>query len=105
VGESDWWIYSSTRVIENSSLNYSPLVHSNSSCTGLSVFLVAAYRSVGIPARVAGVPHWLKGPSICPDGDESPDCGNHNWGERNYDVVSVLFTFSASLSLSHSHSH
>ncbi|GAX83920.1 hypothetical protein CEUSTIGMA_g11344.t1 [Chlamydomonas eustigma] len=29
------------------------------SCTGLSIFLVDACRSVGIPARVAGTPDWL----------------------------------------------
>jgi hypothetical protein len=51
------------------------------SCTGESVFLVAAMRSVGIPARIAGVPHWNKGPDACPDGDSSPPCGNHNWVE------------------------
>lgn len=39
------------------------------SCTGLSILLVSALRSVGIPARVAGVPMWV-----------SMD-GNHNWVE------------------------
>ena len=39
------------------------------SCTGLSVLLVDACRSVGIPARVAGVAQWTKGP------------GNHTWVE------------------------
>jgi hypothetical protein len=28
-----------------------------SSCTGLAVFVALAFRSVGIPARVAGTPH------------------------------------------------
>ena len=31
-----------------------------SSCTGLAVFVALGMRSVGIPARVAGVPHWNK---------------------------------------------
>eukprot|EP00300_Choanocystis_sp_HF-7_P025014 c26637_g1_i1.p1 GENE.c26637_g1_i1~~c26637_g1_i1.p1 ORF type:complete len:300 (+),score=60.04 c26637_g1_i1:45-944(+) len=60
---------------------YSPfevMKQHNASCTGLSVFLVAALRSVGIPARVAGVPHWNL-PSCSSDAD--PDCGNHNWVE------------------------
>ncbi|MDR0926668.1 MAG: transglutaminase-like domain-containing protein [Ignavibacteria bacterium] len=39
------------------------------SCSGLSILLADALRSVGIPARVAGVPLWY---------DES---GNHNWVE------------------------
>uniref|UniRef100_A0A7S2WK67 Transglutaminase-like domain-containing protein n=1 Tax=Mucochytrium quahogii TaxID=96639 RepID=A0A7S2WK67_9STRA len=55
--------------------------HHNASCTGLTIFLVSALRSVGIPARAAGVPHWHKGPKVCPDGDSSPECGNHNWVE------------------------
>jgi len=38
-------------VFESMSLGYA-------SCTGLSVILVAACRSVGIPARVAGTPSW-----------------------------------------------
>lgn len=39
------------------------------SCTGLSILLVDACRAVGIPARVAGVAQWTKGP------------GNHTWVE------------------------
>lgn len=70
---------------EANALNsYSPLQtmrRHNSSCTGLSVFLVDALRSVGIPARVAGTPHWNKGPRQCPRGDASAACGNHNWVE------------------------
>jgi Transglutaminase-like superfamily len=53
----------------------------NSSCTGLSIFLIASLRSVGIPARIAGVLHWNKGHDICPNGDKSAPCGNHNWVE------------------------
>lgn len=53
----------------------------SASCTGESVFLVHALRLAGIPARVAGVPHWNRGSQICPKGDASPACGNHNWVE------------------------
>jgi hypothetical protein len=53
----------------------------SSSCTGLAVFLTAVYRSCGIPARVAGTPHWNKGPKVCPHGDADGECGNHNWVE------------------------
>eukprot|EP00948_MAST-09A_sp_MAST-9A-sp1_P001196 g1196.t1 len=52
-----------------------------SSCTGLAVYLTAVLRSCGIPARVAGVPHWNLGKQTCPDGDASPSCGNHDWVE------------------------
>ncbi|MEI6678991.1 MAG: transglutaminase domain-containing protein [Mariniphaga sp.] len=38
-------------------------------CTGLSILLVDACRSVGIPARVAGTPLW------------SNESGNHTWVE------------------------
>ena len=39
------------------------------SCTGLSVLLVDACRSVGVPARVVGTPMW------------SNNSGNHSWVE------------------------
>ncbi len=39
------------------------------SCTGLSILLVDACRSVGIPARVAGIPMWVN------------KRGNHTWVE------------------------
>ena len=39
------------------------------SCTGLSILLTDALRSVGIPARIAAIPMWA---------DES---GNHTWVE------------------------
>ncbi|MCP4834871.1 MAG: hypothetical protein GY895_08910 [Phycisphaera sp.] len=39
------------------------------SCTGLSVLLVEACRSVGVPARFVGVPLWSDG------------SGNHSWVE------------------------
>lgn len=45
------------------------MAHGRASCTGLSLLLVAACRSVGVPARLAGVEDW---------GDGS---GNHAWVE------------------------
>lgn len=39
------------------------------SCTGLSILLCDAFRAVGIPARLAGVPTWVTVQ------------GNHNWVE------------------------
>lgn len=39
------------------------------SCTGLSILLVDALRSVGIPARMAGTPNWFD------------NRGNHSWCE------------------------
>eukprot|EP00039_Didymoeca_costata_P010750 m.145564 g.145564 ORF g.145564 m.145564 type:complete len:329 (+) comp14949_c0_seq2:161-1147(+) len=65
------------------------------SCTGLAVFLALALRSISIPARVAGVPHWNRcggrgktcamcpHGDLCTPGDKSSDdaCGNHDWVE------------------------
>ena len=53
----------------------------NGSCTAMSVFLITALRLAGVPARLVGTPHWNLGPAICPDGDASAACGNHNWVE------------------------
>jgi len=39
------------------------------SCTGLSILLIDALRSVGIPARIAGTPNW------------HDNRGNHSWVE------------------------
>ncbi|KAL7471705.1 hypothetical protein ACHAXS_012006 [Conticribra weissflogii] len=53
---------------------YDPLSvisHGRSSCTGLAILLVAALRTVGIPARMAGTPAW--------NGVEEE--GNHSWLE------------------------
>jgi transglutaminase-like putative cysteine protease len=53
---------------------YDPLsviAYGHSSCTGLAVLLVAALRTVGIAARLAGTPAWW--------GDE--ENGNHSWVE------------------------
>ena len=52
--------------------NQSPLESIESgtaSCTGLSILLVDACRSIGIPARVVGTPKWADGR------------GNHTWVE------------------------
>ncbi|HUO10031.1 MAG TPA: transglutaminase-like domain-containing protein [Phycisphaerae bacterium] len=47
------------------------------SCTGLSILLVDACRSVGIPARVVGTPGW-----VLPRGDANGNhAGNHTWVE------------------------
>ena len=46
------------------------MAYGRASCTGLSVLLVCAYRSVGIPARVALVGKWAP-----------PHEGNHVWVE------------------------
>ncbi len=39
------------------------------SCSGLSILLTDAFRSVGIPSRIAGTPNW------------HDNRGNHNWSE------------------------
>jgi hypothetical protein len=47
------------------------------SCTGLSILLVDACRSVNIPARVVGTPAW-----VIPRGDAHGNhAGNHTWVE------------------------
>lgn len=53
------WRYSCTAIIYLSVVLTMRLIHQviaagYASCTGLSIFLVDALRSVGIPARVAG---------------------------------------------------
>ena len=49
------------------------------SCSGLSIFLVDACRSVGVPARMVGVPMWMDG------------SGNHSWVEI-WDGVAWRYT-------------
>ena len=44
----------------------------HASCTGLSIFLISALRSVGIPVRLAGTPAW-----VLTD-------GNHDWVEVSF---------------------
>ena len=48
---------------------YESMEQGMASCTGLSILLADAFRSVGIPARVAGTPAW------------TTKRGNHNWVE------------------------
>eukprot|EP00956_Cyclotella_meneghiniana_P015061 scaffold22815_cov61-Cyclotella_meneghiniana.AAC.5 len=53
---------------------YDPLsviAYGHSSCTGLAVLLIAALRSVGIAARLAGTPAWWG----------NGENGNHSWLE------------------------
>ncbi|MCB9852507.1 MAG: hypothetical protein H6819_05390 [Phycisphaerales bacterium] len=57
---------------DRSKTNQSPaeaIAEGRATCTGLSILLVDACRSVGIPARIAGVANW--------NGKE----GNHTWVE------------------------
>merc|ERR1712072_1226485 len=59
---------------EQTPLIYDPMSvidYGYASCTGLSILLVDALRSVGVPARIAGTPAW--------HGNVSD--GNHNWVE------------------------
>ena len=48
---------------------YESMKQGMASCSGLSILLVDAFRSVGIPSRVAGTPDWYN------------NSGNHNWVE------------------------
>lgn len=57
------------------------LQHGYASCTGLSILLVAACRSLGVPARMAGTPEWNR-----------PEGGNHNWVEV-YDDATRTWKF------------
>ena len=55
-------------------LIYDPMsimVYGYGSCTGLSIVLVNALRSVGVPARLVGTPAWWG----------NVEKGNHNWVE------------------------
>lgn len=57
---------------ERNKPNQSPhesMAQGKASCTGLSILLVDACRSVGIPARIAGVEEW------------TTKAGNHTWVE------------------------
>jgi poly(3-hydroxybutyrate) depolymerase len=57
---------------DRESANQSPaqsIASGKASCTGLSLLLVDACRSVGIPARIAGLSQWTDKP------------GNHTWVE------------------------
>jgi len=59
---------------EQTPLIYDPMsiiAFGYASCTGVSIFLLDALRSVGVPARLAGTPAW----------NNVPQNGNHNWIE------------------------
>lgn len=60
--------YSRERLRVNQSPKES-MEQGKASCTELSILLVAACRSVGVPARAAGTPMWWN------------DSGNHTWVE------------------------
>jgi hypothetical protein len=58
--------------VNRSKVNISPLQalkEKMATCTGLSILLIDAFRSVGIPARIAGTPMWTN------------MRGNHSWVE------------------------
>lgn len=48
---------------------YESMRQGMASCSGLSILLTDAFRSVGIPSRIAGTPNW------------HDKRGNHNWSE------------------------
>lgn len=48
---------------------YESIDQGMATCTGLSILLVDAFRAVGIPSRLAGIPNW------------TTKKGNHNWVE------------------------
>jgi len=61
--------YNATRRPKPDQSPYESIQAHYASCTGLSIILVDALRSVGIPARIAAIARW-------PD-----DSGNHTWVE------------------------
>jgi transglutaminase-like putative cysteine protease len=61
--------YSATKRPKPDQSPYESIRAHYASCTGLSILLTDALRSVGIPARIAGIARW-------PD-----DSGNHTWVE------------------------
>ena len=62
-------VYYSPERLKPEQSAYESIEYKKASCTGLSILLVAACRSVGVPARFAGTPLWT---------DRS---GNHSWVE------------------------
>lgn len=71
-----WGIFPKPIVFKSSQtpLIYDPMsiiAFGYASCTGVSIFLVDALRSIGIASRIAGTPAW--------NGVEAN--GNHNWVE------------------------
>jgi zinc protease len=61
--------YSATKRPKPNQSPYESAAAHYASCTGLSILLADACRSVGIPARVTGTPLWMD------------DSGNHTWVE------------------------
>lgn len=76
--ESLWTALGSAPIVfksDQTPLIYDPmsvLLYRYASCTGVSILLVDALRSVGVAARLAGTPSWNGGSSIS---------NNHNWIE------------------------
>ena len=62
-------VYYSPERLKADQSPYESIEYKKASCTGLSILLIAACRSVGVPARFAGTPLWT---------DRS---GNHSWVE------------------------
>mmetsp|Transcript_18412 Transcript_18412/g.22008 ORF Transcript_18412/g.22008 Transcript_18412/m.22008 type:complete len:401 (+) Transcript_18412:45-1247(+) len=69
--------YSIDEIVNGTHTNGIP----GSSCTGMAIYMTAAFRSIGLPTRAVGTPHWNRPKRECPEGDQSPECGNHNWVE------------------------
>ncbi|NNM84636.1 MAG: transglutaminase domain-containing protein [Phycisphaerales bacterium] len=64
------------RPIPNESPSQSILSHYDS-CTGLSILLADACRSVGVPARIVGTPMW----AVHRGDANGNNAGNHTWVE------------------------
>lgn len=60
----------------------SVILYGYASCTGLSILLVDALRTVGVPARIAGTPAW----------NGKIENGNHSWVEF-YSTVTGTWKF------------
>ncbi|MBI1302817.1 MAG: polyhydroxyalkanoate depolymerase [Phycisphaera sp.] len=65
----EWKVQYSTKRMRADQAPSESMESGLASCTGLSILLVNACRSVGIPARFVGVPLWTDG------------SGNHSWVE------------------------
>eukprot|EP00586_Coscinodiscus_wailesii_P000602 CAMPEP_0172482798 /NCGR_PEP_ID=MMETSP1066-20121228/9412_1 /TAXON_ID=671091 /ORGANISM="Coscinodiscus wailesii, Strain CCMP2513" /LENGTH=269 /DNA_ID=CAMNT_0013246213 /DNA_START=97 /DNA_END=906 /DNA_ORIENTATION=- len=75
VNKNVWDVFGGiTFKLKQTPLIYDPMstiAFKYASCTGVSLFFVAALRSVGIPARLAGTPAW----------NNQIENGNHSWVE------------------------
>ena len=65
----EWKVQYSTKRTRADQASSESMESGLASCTGLSILLVNACRSVGVPARFVGVPMWTDG------------SGNHSWVE------------------------